>query len=286
MALNKALLGKKFDPIPMTVDREQAKKYAMGSNDYDTWYLTEKCEGGAICPPMFAVVFTGPSFISPCFDPELGVNFARLVHGSQDFTFHKPIRGGEEIATASHIAGIEEKASGDLLTIGFESRDTKTNDLVVSGQAQFFIRGSKKDAGVKKEEPKQEETRGQIVLTNKMYVTKDQSYRYAEGSGDHNTIHVDPEFAKNVGLPGIILQGLCTMAFVQKAVVDEICGGNPLKLKRLKCRFSKAVLPGEIITTEGWIKEKKGKITVLGLEAKNQDGAKVVTDGLAEVETE
>ncbi len=285
MALNKVCLGRSYDPVVMEVDRAQARMYAMGSNDYDTWYLAEKGEG-AICPPMYAVVFSGPSFIGPCFDGDLGCNFARLVHGSQDFIFHKPLKGGEEVATVSKIIGIEEKASGDLLTVGFETHNTKTKELVVSGQAQFFIRGSKKDAGAKKEEPKQEETRGQIVFTHKMYVTMDQTYRYAEGSGDHNTIHIDPEFAKNVGLPGIILQGLCTMAFVQKAVVASMCGGNPLKLKRLKVRMSKSVLPGEILTTEGWLKEKKGKITVIGLETKNQDGAKVITEGLAEVETD
>ena len=52
---------------------------------------------------------------------------------------------------------------------------------------------------------------------------------YADGSGDHNPIHVDPDFAKGVGLPGIILQGLCTMAFNFKAVQDEVAGGDPLR---------------------------------------------------------
>jgi len=113
-------------------------------------------------------------------------------------------------------------------------------------------------------------------------VKEDQTYIYAEGSGDHNPIHVDPEFAVKVGLPGIILQGLCFMAFCYKAVQDNFCGKDPLKIKRLCVRFAKPVLPKDTVTTSAWITEKKDDVTVLGLEMVNQRGEIVIKNALAE----
>ena len=280
MPLDPKFIGKQYDPIEFTVEEDMGKKYALATNDENPFYIDENRPGGPVAPPMIAVVYGGASFIGPAFDPELEVNFGMLVHGSQDMTFHRLVKPGEVISTQSRIADIEAKASGDLLTVGFESRD-RQNELVTSGAAQFFIRGPR-NPNAKKSPPKEQETRGQIVLTEKMQVTEDQTYRYADASGDHNPIHVNPEFAKSVGLPGIILQGLCTMAFVQKAVVDQQLGGDPTKLRRLAVRFRKPVLPSDTVITEGWVKKKEGDTTVLGLEAKNQEGAQVITDGEAE----
>jgi acyl dehydratase len=73
------------------------------------------------------------------------------------------------------------------------------------------------------------------------------------------------------------------MAFCFKATQDGYCHGDPLKIKRLRVRFAKPVLPLDTVTTRGWLEEKKGGIAVLGLEAVNQKGAIVLRNGLAEV---
>ena len=116
-----------------------------------------------------------------------------------------------------------------------------------------------------------------------MTVKEDQTYIYAEGSGDHNPIHIDNDFAKSVGFPGIILQGLCTMAFSSKATYDELAGGDSTRIKRIKVRFSKPVFPGDTVTTEGWLIEKKDDVTVYGYEVKNQNGEQVIKNGLVEI---
>ena len=77
-----------------------------------------------------------------------------------------------------------------------------------------------------------------------------QTLRYAEASGDTNTIHVDDEFARSVGLPGIILHGMCTMAICAQAVIDGVADSDPARLRRLAVRFSKPVLPdSDLVTT-------------------------------------
>src|SRR5829696_3592610 len=75
----------------------------------------------------------------------------------------------------------------------------------------------------------------------------DQTFRYAEASGDPMQIHLDEQFAKAVGLPGIIIHGLCTMAFTSVAAIEHACPDDPERLKRLAVRFSKTVQPKQTI---------------------------------------
>src|SRR5438034_10300839 len=81
-------------------------------------------------------------------------------------------------------------------------------------------------------------------------------HRYAGGSGDFNPIHIDPEFARAVGLPGNILHGLYTMAQVARAAVDA-AGGGPRSLKRLSVQFRGMGQPEKEIRVSGTVKEAK-----------------------------
>jgi acyl dehydratase len=74
------------------------------------------------------------------------------------------------------------------------------------------------------------------------------------------------------------------MAFVQKAVVDNACGNDPTRLKKLKVRFSRSVLPGDTVTTTAWLREKKDGRLIIDLEARVDRGDVVIRDAWAEVE--
>ncbi|MFC5182825.1 MaoC/PaaZ C-terminal domain-containing protein [Actinomadura harenae] len=111
------------------------------------------------------------------------------------------------------------------------------------------------------------------------HVDNDQTFRYSKASGDPMPIHLDEEFAKSAGLPGIIAHGLCTMAFTSRAVVEAAAGGDPARLKRLAVRFSKVVLPGQDVTTRI---HDRGDGTV-AFETVSSSGDVVIKDGLAEI---
>jgi hypothetical protein len=82
-----------------------------------------------------------------------------------------------------------------------------------------------------------------------------------------------------VGLPGIIIHGLCTMAFCGRAVTETVAGNDPTRLARLAVKFSRPVLPGQEIT----VRIYGGDDGTYGFEALNAEGQAVVKDGLAEV---
>jgi acyl dehydratase len=107
-------------------------------------------------------------------------------------------------------------------------------------------------------------------------------YRYAGASGDFNPIHIDPEFAKAVGLPSNILHGLYTMAQVARANA-ALAGGDPKALKRLTVQFRGMGLPEHEIVVSGTVKEADGDRLVIDTVAE-QDGNQIVRNAEAELD--
>jgi acyl dehydratase len=113
-------------------------------------------------------------------------------------------------------------------------------------------------------------------------VSRDQIRAYAEASGDHNPIHLDDEAARAAGLPGVIAHGMLGMAQLANFVVAY--AGDHRRLRRLRCRFSGMVLPGDTITFTGRVAGEEDGLVRLELNAENQKGERVLTKALAELE--
>jgi acyl dehydratase len=106
-------------------------------------------------------------------------------------------------------------------------------------------------------------------------------HRYAGASGDYNPIHVDPEFAKQVGLPGNILHGLYTMAQVARASGEA--AGDSTKLKRLSVQFRGMGFPEQEITVTGTVVDERDGRVVIDTVAE-QNGQQIIRNAQAEVE--
>jgi len=115
-------------------------------------------------------------------------------------------------------------------------------------------------------------------MTNTVEFTRDQIRAYAEASGDHNPIHLDDEFARQVGLPGVIAHGMLQMGLMANLAV-EAAGGNPRRIKRLGCRFAAMVLPGDRATFSGE-PDANGRMEITAVK---QDGERILTKAFAEI---
>jgi acyl dehydratase len=116
------------------------------------------------------------------------------------------------------------------------------------------------------------------VTQRSVTFTKEQIAEYADASGDRNPIHLDDDFARTVGLPGIIAHGMLQMGLMATVAADA--AGGPDRIRRIYCRFAGMVLPGDTVT---FTAEAEGPGR-LELRAVNQRGEPVLTKSIAEVD--
>ncbi len=113
---------------------------------------------------------------------------------------------------------------------------------------------------------------GEQIAELKVTPDKYLPHRYAGASGDFNPIHIDPEFAKAVGLPNTILHGLYMMGLTARAAT-EAAGGNPKSLRRLSVQFRGMGAPETEIAVTGTVKsaeDGKAVIDVVAAQGENQ----------------
>ena len=103
---------------------------------------------------------------------------------------------------------------------------------------------------------------------------------YAAASGDFNPIHIDPNVGRAAGYQGVILQGMCTYAWLADACVAYL--GDPARLARVRVRFTKPVQVGDVITFEGRCVAVEGRTLKLEVSARNQKGEEVLKGAVAE----
>ncbi len=265
------------------VTRERLAQYAAATND-----PIEAHRRGDVAPPVFAIVPVFEALLTPAVDVMPVEAIPRIVHGEQDFHFHRPIRPGDRLVSRGKMIGYQGLDKGTRAAIVLECR-TEDGELVNEQYVTTFVRGlsvGKSVGGLSPDHRFEDLLREQAPVAKVVqHVDADQTFRYAPAAGDPMPIHLDEEVARDAGLPGIIAHGLCTMAFTSWAVLTELAGSDVARLKRLAVRFSKPVLPGDDLETRIWKKATGNGITSYAFETARGDDL-VITDGLAEIADE
>lgn len=282
MALNRACIGKEYPPVETHLTLEAMQKYARAYNDDNPRFFDPQSRGGIVAPPLFGVTFTWQSLLRATGDPEVGVDLMRLLHGEQDMEFPNPVRPGDVITSRSRIAAIETRATGEMLAVELLAHN-QSGEQVQRTIGGIFIRAARRDRSATAEPRAAERPAGEPILVKSQTIGPDQTFRYADASGDRNPIHLDDKVARLVGLPGIIVHGLCTMAFTSTVIIDGLGGGDPVRLKRLRVRFSRPVLPGQTITTLVWADGVRAGRLAYAFETYNPGGQAVIRGGVAEM---
>jgi acyl dehydratase len=283
MALNRSLVGKIYSPVTSEVTLEALQKYARAYNDDNPCYFVPPATRGIIAPPMFNAVVTWLPLITAISDPELRVDLLRLLHRGQDMQFFAPIRPDDRISASATIISIESGMAGESITIDLDASN-QYRQMVSRTRFTALIRGRRdRDVSAEARSPASMTTLREPVLTVSQSIDRDQTVRYADASGDRNPIHLDSAVARMAGLPGVIVHGLCTMAFTSKVIIDHLCGGNPVRLKRLAVSFSRPVLPGDTITTTVRREDDGDGVMRFSYETCNAGGVAVIRDAVAEI---
>jgi acyl dehydratase len=145
VALNTQAVGKTFTPTVYAVGREKIREYAHAVGETNPVHLdlgAARSAGYAdlVAPPMFAVVYGGPALMPALFDPEVQMDFARMVHGGQEFAWGPLVIAGDEITTTLTAKEIYERDGRGYYI--FESTSlNQRGEQVLRGTWTHIVRG-------------------------------------------------------------------------------------------------------------------------------------------------
>lgn len=140
------VVGRTYAPVTYAVGREKVREFARATGETNPLHEDPEAARAAghadvVAPPMFAVVFSAPALAAALFDPEVGLDFARMVHGGQEFAWGPLVVAGDEITTEAEVLSIQERQGLGFFV--FETRSTNgRGERVCTGTWTNIVRGA------------------------------------------------------------------------------------------------------------------------------------------------
>jgi acyl dehydratase len=308
------LIAARFDPGALAdwtpartffVDPDLCRRDAAATNESDP----QRWAAG-VAPPLLCVVATVPHVHTILQQnlPDRARAENRSVHGEHDIRYHEPVVPGSTLLVRGRLYGAQPRSTGTTLVTLVELTDPETGRVVHEQYFVNFLRGVMTDAAIGQapgaHRLPEAASLGEPAAAESYRIDADQTFRYARASGDHSIYHLDDAAARAAGFTGIIVHGLCTMAFAGRAVVARGCHGHAERLRRLAVRFSAPMYPAHAMTTMMWraapggpagtgphaaagASEGQGGAGAPGgefvFQVRDDQGTAVITDGLAQV---
>ncbi|MEW2508690.1 MaoC/PaaZ C-terminal domain-containing protein [Streptomyces sp. NPDC046870] len=224
--------------------------------------------------PGFATVAGAgsPDVISGLSMPGVDVDLARVLHGGQALTLHRPIPVEGTATATGRIAAVYDKGTAAVLVMRTHVADAK--GPLWTSDAQIFVRGEGGWGGDRGPSARHEPPAGEPDRVVERRLREDQALLYRL-SGDWNPLHADPGFARRAGFQRPVLHGLCTYGVTLKAVVDTLLGGDVSRVRSYATRFAGVVYPGETLRIRLWASEGSVRAAVSAVE---RDDAPVLAD--------
>lgn len=138
MALDQSFVGRTYPPTPAyEVGREKIREFAEAIGDVNPAYVDQEAakEFGhpdVIAPPTFVFAITFKAAGAVIEDPQLGLDYSRVVHGDQKFAYTRPVRAGDRLSVTSTIEAIKSMAGNDILDIRGEVHDESGEHVVTA----------------------------------------------------------------------------------------------------------------------------------------------------------
>jgi acyl dehydratase len=270
-------VGRTRDTEEFRVNSHRLAQFARALDDENPAHLE-----GRLAPPVFAHVPVMQSLVEII---GLAADAAPL-HGEHDFHFLRPIVPGQRLFSLSILQAIRQSKAGVLLIVRSESKDVNGAGVCVQ-HSTCLVPGGSIDADRGEPAPtRPQASAGRQIARMECGLTDDVSRRYADAARDYSPYTMLPEAARKMGFSAPILHGMCTLGYASRAVVEQGCGGDSRRLKRLGGRFTHPVfmVPGQrLATTLFETGAGEGGRRLLRFETTDRDGNTVIRNGFAEV---
>jgi acyl dehydratase len=144
--LDASFAGHSYPPTtPYRAGREKIREFCEAIGADDPAYLDPEAARklgypDVVAPPTFAIVLTNTGVRQLVEDPDLGLDFSRVVHGDQRFAYHRPIHAGDVLTCVSVIEEITSRGGHDFLVVRSDVT-AENGEPVVTGWSRLVVRG-------------------------------------------------------------------------------------------------------------------------------------------------
>lgn len=284
MPVDPSIAGQVSQPQTGVIEPEDIRQFADAIGDRNPVYRDDaaaRAAGYRAIPAQLTFVTRfRTSFAEAGLDPE----HSQVLHGEQEYSYSRPLVAGDSLAVRHVVASIRQSSRGGGMAIMTMEQwiDDSAGERVGLGKATVIVRDLEPgaaQAGASTGGKSAADPDGAPIPSLIKQVTQEQINAYADVSGDHNPIHLDPAVARSVGLDGTIAHGMLSMAFLGELLTDWLAtqasrGGW---VSRLRVRFQGMVIPGDTVTCEGALGPITDSVQRVEVWMNNQRGERVIT---------
>jgi acyl dehydratase len=147
MPVDQSFVGREYPPTPAyRVSREKIREFAEAINDPNPAYRDPAAARAlghpdVVAPPTFAIILTLKAGGEVTRDPELGIDYSRVVHGEQRFVHRRPVHAGDELSVVVTIEQIRVAAGNDIVTTRCDVHDA-AGETVLTAYSTIVARGT------------------------------------------------------------------------------------------------------------------------------------------------
>ncbi len=285
-AIDSALAGTPLRKCELPMSWRDTMNYAAAIGDANPRYFDDERPGGIIAHPVFPVAVTwkilgriGEFIDSENFPNEL---LATQVHYTEHLEIHLPLSPGQLLAVEGSVAAILPHRAGTHVVIRLIARDGE-GAPVFTEHIGAMLRGVECLGGGSGGEliPPVPAAPGQATALWEAPIVIDplRPFVYDGCTDIFFPIHTSRQFARMVGLPGIILQGTATLAYAVTELVNRELDGDPGRVRSIACRFTGMILPGTDITVRLLGRDEKAGNRGLYFDVLNAGGERALSGG-------
>lgn len=227
-----------------------ALSVGMGRDPLDARELPFVFEGAGLqAVPTMAVVLASTGIIR-----KTGVDFAKVLHGDQRLTLHRPLPVAGELLANSRVAAVYDKGAGKgaVLLLETTARSAADNMPLFTFVMTIMARGDGGFGGPQGSGPEPNQLPERAPDHTDVFGTRPEAALLYRLNGDRNPLHADPSMAARAGFTRPILHGLATYGIACRALLRAVCDYDAGRVRSFDARFSAPVYPGEEIATDIW----------------------------------
>jgi len=293
MELQSNLVRTSLKDCASSVSWRDIMHYAAAINDNNPCYLDDERDGGIIAHPLFPVSLTLPIVenLSDYISDESSIDFPyevlmTMVHYSEHIKIHRLIKPDDELNIQSKFVAMLPHRAGTHAIVKLEAKD-KAGKLVFTDYLGGMLRGVEciGDEIGRAEVPTvpKRENKHSPIWKKDIFIDPLRSFIYEACAKTTLPIHTSKEFAHSVGLPDILLQGVCTLAFAVSEIISEELNSDPTKITDIACKFTAMVIPNSTIHLEVINSVETTKNREIFFEVLNDQHQKAIREGYIKI---